>query len=422
LLSSDLRGEIEQPGYYFNSDDPQRKNVLDLLMMTQGWRQYILNDTLNQNSIKFPYETGIRIGGSVKRFNDQGKPAKAGVSLIYDNKEEMVYYETETDELGHFVFEDFNFIDSTSVIVQAKKLKKGEIEDISMPNPNFYIVMDSLAAPKPAINKTPANQSSNVIANTGSDADPSPKGEPDDRFQVQKGDILIDEVIVSAKRIDRIREKRSLSYYLEPSNHLDFEEIKGIGGYRNAFEAIDGRISGVEVIGDEIIIRGRTSISQANSGESEPLFLLDGVPVPKEVISSFPVTNIDFIDVLKGAKAAIYGSSGSHGVIAVYTLTASDKLNKTKEKERKCIVNFVHPGYSQPRKFYEPVYLSGASDQNKPDNRSTIYWNPQLKPDGHEKIRVSFYTTDIPTTYRVKLEGITTEGIPLQSELYFDVK
>lgn len=422
LLNSDLRGEIEQPGYYFNSDDPQRKNVLDLLMMTQGWRQYVLNDTLNRNSIKFPCETGIRFGGSVKRFNDQGKPAKASVSLTYDNKEEMVYYETETDDLGHFVFEDFNFIDSTSVIIQAKKLKKGEKEDISMPNPNFYIVMDSLAAPKPAINKISANQSSNAIANTGSDADPITKGEPDDRFQVQKGDILIDEVIVSAKKIDRLREKRSQSFYFEPSNHLDFEEIKGVGGYKNAFDAIDGRIPGVQVVGDKIIIRGYLSISQAKSDEGDPLFLLDGIPVAKDVILSFPVTNIDFIDVLKGAKANIYGSSGAHGVIAVYTLNASDILNKTKEKERTCIVNFIHPGYNQPRKFYEPVYLSGASDQNKPDNRSTIYWNPLLKSDGQEKIRISFYTADIPTTYRVKLEGITTEGVPIQSELFFEVK
>ena len=40
LLNSELKGTIEQPGYYFNSDDSERKGNLDLLMMTQGWRQF----------------------------------------------------------------------------------------------------------------------------------------------------------------------------------------------------------------------------------------------------------------------------------------------------------------------------------------------------------------------------------------------
>ena len=40
LLSSDLKGYIEDPGWYFRGDNNARKEELDLLMLTQGWRKY----------------------------------------------------------------------------------------------------------------------------------------------------------------------------------------------------------------------------------------------------------------------------------------------------------------------------------------------------------------------------------------------
>lgn len=40
LLSSELKGFIAYPGWYFKSDDKQHTQALDELMMVQGWRRY----------------------------------------------------------------------------------------------------------------------------------------------------------------------------------------------------------------------------------------------------------------------------------------------------------------------------------------------------------------------------------------------
>ena len=40
LLASEIRGFVENPGYYFEADDSIRRRALDLLMMVQGWRRY----------------------------------------------------------------------------------------------------------------------------------------------------------------------------------------------------------------------------------------------------------------------------------------------------------------------------------------------------------------------------------------------
>ena len=38
LLASEINGFIPEPGWYFEKDDEQHRQALDLLMMPQGWR------------------------------------------------------------------------------------------------------------------------------------------------------------------------------------------------------------------------------------------------------------------------------------------------------------------------------------------------------------------------------------------------
>jgi hypothetical protein len=50
-LSTQLKGRIYNPGYYFNEKNINRESVLDLLLLTQGWRRYIWNEAnLNKGS------------------------------------------------------------------------------------------------------------------------------------------------------------------------------------------------------------------------------------------------------------------------------------------------------------------------------------------------------------------------------------
>ncbi len=52
-LSTQLKGRIYNPGYYFNEKNVNRESALDLLLLTQGWRKYIWNETtLNKSSSK----------------------------------------------------------------------------------------------------------------------------------------------------------------------------------------------------------------------------------------------------------------------------------------------------------------------------------------------------------------------------------
>lgn len=65
LLSSEVKGFIPNPGWFFEKDDEEHRQALDLLMMTQGWRRFVWRDMavqgewdLTQPGEKIPVLTG----------------------------------------------------------------------------------------------------------------------------------------------------------------------------------------------------------------------------------------------------------------------------------------------------------------------------------------------------------------------------
>lgn len=100
-------------------------------------------------------------------------------------------------------------------------------------------------------------------------------------------------------------------------------EIKGTrskyASYNNIYEMIRGVVPGVTVNGTSIMIRSATTVN----GSTEPLFVVDGVPV--NTIDNIEPQMVRSISILKGSSAAIYGSRGSNGVIIINLLRGNDK-------------------------------------------------------------------------------------------------
>ena len=81
--------------------------------------------------------------------------------------------------------------------------------------------------------------------------------------------------------------------------------------------ALQGRITGLDINGSDLRIRGNRSIS----GNNAPLVIIDGVQGGS--MSDLNPDDIESIDVLKDASStAIYGSQGANGVIIITTKKA----------------------------------------------------------------------------------------------------
>ena len=65
LLSSELKGFIPHPDYYFEADDQQHRHHLDLLLMVQGWRRYNYGDLTDGKPLRYGPEQCLNVDGNV---------------------------------------------------------------------------------------------------------------------------------------------------------------------------------------------------------------------------------------------------------------------------------------------------------------------------------------------------------------------
>ncbi|MDN3588292.1 SusC/RagA family TonB-linked outer membrane protein [Pedobacter aquatilis] len=145
----------------------------------------------------------------------------------------------------------------------------------------------------------------------------------------------LDEVVVTALGISR--QKKSLGYAVQELKGENLAEAKET----NLVNALAGKVAGVRVTNSQgdmgssrIVIRGETSIS----GNNQPLFVIDGIPVDNSqlnsagardyanTISDINPNDIESMSVLKGPNAAaLYGSRAAAGVIIIKTKSGKSK-------------------------------------------------------------------------------------------------
>ncbi|MGB3144162.1 MAG: TonB-dependent receptor plug domain-containing protein, partial [Maribacter sp.] len=145
----------------------------------------------------------------------------------------------------------------------------------------------------------------------------------------------LDEVVVTALGIRK--ETKALGYSL---TEVDAEEIATVKS-PNAINSLQGKIAGVNISqnatgaagSSRVVIRGSSSLS----GNNQPLYVVDGIPIGNnnngsaglfggsdggDGISSINPDDIASISVLKGgAASALYGSRAAGGVIIITTKT-----------------------------------------------------------------------------------------------------
>ena len=142
----------------------------------------------------------------------------------------------------------------------------------------------------------------------------------------------------------------------------------------------------------------------------QALFVLDGTVVDASTLSTVPVSNIAFVDVLKGGQAAMFGNRGINGVVAVYTKRTG---NQPAQYDVNGIINFKHPGFYKAREFYAPQYDKKKPEHDRPDYRTTLHWAPIIETDQAGKATFSFFTNDKAGAFEILVQGMTLKGGPV---------
>ena len=380
LLSSDLKGHVENPASYFSGDPNASHEKLDLLLLTQGWKRFSTADIVKgiYKQPTYYLEAGQALSGTVK--NILNKPVKKS-EIIMLSPYKGTIRTTKTDSLGHYLITGIEFPDSTSFVLKAKKkILIGDVEII----PDFDD-FPKFSAYMPVSNTETAKPTSDYLQQSK------------EKYYYEGGIRLINlsEVEVKGQKINDDTDNPIYSGLADAE--INAERLQSFPGM--SIMNMLSTIAGVQVMGDKISIRG-------SSGN--PTIMIDEIEIEgTEELSYLTTNDVENISVFKGANAAIFGAKGGNGVITI-TLKKGVVLKTSTPTSLAFIVPL---GYQKPIQFYVPKYEVDSVRLSKtPDLRTTIYWNPKLVTDSTGLIHLNFYTADKANNYNIVVEGVTNDG------------
>ena len=415
FLESDIRGIVDDPSYYFDYSNPDRIRDMDLLLRTQGWRDF----AWKYDTIYYPPENGFTISGKLKKSNSNKPLEDSRVSIGIFGTMNPLITTIPVDTSGRFKLSGIDLTGKATLIASGIDKKD---------HPNGLLTLDSVTYDPPGVPDSLINIPILAENNESKLRSYYTINEAIKKKYKLSDTISLGQVnIISKQHKDfqgfKIDDSRSM--YGKPDAELIVTE--SMAGYPNIPELIRGKIPGVEVLGPKngeyvIYIRGLATFK----GPSLPLVLIDGKPAKFEDLITMPISLIDRIDVLKlVSSTVIFGLQGekngqaANGIINLIT-KAGGVTGAYKPVSYSAIRKIS--GYDDSRIFYSPQHFPDSNSDIKPDLRYTLYWNPDINLEGTKEVVLNYYNGDNSSFIRIVAEGITTTGIPVTGEAEYEVR
>ncbi len=417
LLTSDLKGYVHNPMYYFDTSNPEASRHLDLLMMTHGWTRFVWDNVLQQ---KYPdtqhfVEQSISLRGKLRTLS--GKKKETGtVTLLNKSVIPPTFLETNTASDGSFRFDTLSIFEDQEIVVQGVN-KKGR------PNVTFelntaFIVKELLSDFKSVIQKTGAGDTK-IFAEKKDYRDLIDQTYNFDSTAITE----LDDVVVEGSKFKADEAVLKSPIYGRGDGVVDFSLLSdAVNASSSPLEAIIGKLPGVRILRDRgqitmVNIRNRRSI---RGGLIPALLLLDDIPTEIDFLLSIPASHIDRMVTYKGiSSSAMFGSAGEGGALAFYTKTDIGPV----EIERPGIyITRLKNSYHQPREFYAPKYNVQKPEHIKPDSRIVLHWQPMIILDESGEAEIKFWNSDVDTEVLIDLQGLSAYGNPFFATKIYEIK
>jgi len=396
LLSSEIRGQVYNPAYYFSSDEDSVSRQLDLVMLTNGWRRFVWNDVLTGTTPKLIYEKDsgyLSIAGKIDKLSESKIKKAEMVNMILmakDSTKQFVFTPLHPD--GSFREDNLVLFDTTKIFYQLNK---------TFIPARSHVAINNTFLPYDAAKRTaPVN---NFLPDTTGMARIKSIADEQKRLEVLMKQTTLKEVVVHAKIKSRLQEmnERYTSGLFSDGQSRDFNIADDpiAGTFLSAFAYLQGRVAGLQI---NNAYGGNATATWRRSTVS---LFLDEVPVDATTLSDLPMSNVAYIKVFNPPFFGAPGG-GAGGAIAVYTRRGDDTKTMSIGLDYTLL-----PGYSPVKEFYSPDYAKPKGDFSQGDLRRTLYWAPNIQTNAvNKKVKVSFYNNDISHTLQIVLEGITQDG------------
>lgn len=373
-----LKGNIENPEYYFTDGEKRKKFYdLDLLLLTQGWSKYSWENIYkNPPKEKYMAENAFSMEGTVsnrtkRQENLYLKSEDLGIFELIDIKKDDSF---TIDSL--YIFEETEL--SFGVVKRGGKIKK--------PNLNVDISPNDLQA----------NLSKKEIENLYLSSSQHAKIESFNADFIDTSVNLDTVKLVGNNNPAAIRNETRVD---EEEIQITEDLAKRYHYVTDLIEAEGFYVRRRPMGGLEIRSNSRLSL---RSPDRSPLLVFNGAPIQKDpnILIDLQTSQLESITINKNGFG--YGVYGGNGVIKIEMKKGYDTRS---DKDITTVI--ADKGFSRNKEFYAPKYKSYTAREFK--DYGSIAWKPYtfFEPESNNEIKV--FNTAQPEL-KLFIEGITADG------------
>ncbi|MBE7178828.1 MAG: TonB-dependent receptor plug domain-containing protein, partial [Mucilaginibacter polytrichastri] len=335
LLTSDIRGYVENPNYYFENYNDKKRSDLDMLMLTQGYRRFEWRQVMNNifPALSFQPEKGLQISGRVTTTGR--KPVPNGKVTLFSTSGGATVIDTVTDAQGRFSFNNILFPDSTKFVVQARTEKNKK---------NVEIELDGVPTQLATRNRNTGDVTVKMSDAQMAYAKNSKKQYDDMRkYGLVNKSIVLGEVKITDKK-NPVKNSANLNGAGNADQVIRADQL--MQGCYSLAQCLQGRLLGV-------MFYGNRAYSTRSGGRAPMEIYLDGVPVGPDGLDFINPNDVETIESLRsGGNLAIYGMRGGNGILMITTKRGQPNYNY--QRYAPGILSINPKGFAKVREFYAP--------------------------------------------------------------------
>ncbi len=404
-LSSELKGLVEEPVFYFDEEEEKAERALDLLLLTRGWSNYIWKYLLDTKAGLLP-EKSRWVSGTLT--DKKGVPVQGEVYALERSGDKRMI-KVKTTDRGRFIIKDFD--PSLELCLFTRKPNKLDLNDRGTSDGTYVPGKYSWSLEDEVQITAPFTNEASRVEVTMTDQ------ESMDRFldlSLEGSVSNLEEVIVVGLGSET---RKSLTGSVVSISSKSMDNFSSLN-------ALNGKVSGVTISknsGDPVVASD-LSFSYARSfstGNGSPLVVVDGFALTPSISRHFlttaifqphEISSITYMDPPEAGRQ--YGSKASNGVIFLNSMSRiSHNAYSYEVKEGKFNGVVLRPReFSIVRDVYQLPKPAKTERGNRELLDHLVYWNPEVVTDEKGKAELSFYTNDQVSNFRVVAEGISTDG------------
>jgi len=432
LLTSDLKGTIEDPGYYFQTADAAWA-ALDNLLLTQGWTGYQWKDVFNPPAIA-PYsaEPEFVVHGRVSNaFNK----SLAGTPIQLFSSRPGFFMNAITDIDGTFTFSKFPPADSLRFFIQAKN-KNDKSNNIGVNVDEF----------KPAVFRSDNQRFIPWYVNSDTTLLKYVKTaaiQKEEQIKFQAGVNVLNEVTITAKKI--VKDSKNLNGLGNADMILDEKDMEKAKKV-TLFNILEQRLTGFhKTYPTEVPYHSSINSSfrmfAAYAAYQRPVkLIIDGVFIDQmmgqddeffmDFLNAEDIKGVEIMSSSKNMDNYFMWEPNKPPLATSFTLAKIPYMGHVWQGWGPAVYIEITtwsghgawmqktPGtylykpmpFAGTQQFYRPKYTVKTGKVTLADLRSTIHWEPDIITDKDGKAFVSFYSADKPGTYSIITEGSDMNG------------